>query len=295
MKQSNTPSTLRTASNDRQREPTAASGPDRAPVRYKPTTRVDTSRSFLFEPRPDPVARLIGAAHLHEVGDLLRADRPSPLYRATSEALTINETSFFRDREPFDAIRATILPALIEARRPTKRLRLWSAATSTGQEAYSLAILIREHFPELDDWDVKIIATDIAHDVLAYAERARYRRLEINRGLPAKMLLKHFTRSGDEWAINPRVRALCAFTQANLTIPMPSLPVFDLVLMRNVLLYFPDQERKAALRNVHRAMAPDGYLILGSAEQAEDSTDRFQVQFAEKSYFYRPAPQSESR
>jgi len=257
--------------------------------------QIDASRNALFETRLTPVARVAGASNLHELVDILKTDQPAHLHRTVAEAMTISETSFFRDKRPFDAIRTTILPALIEARRPAKRLRLWSAATSTGQEAYSLAILVREHFPELEAWDVKIIGTDISHDLLTYAERGRYRRAEINRGLPAKMLLKHFTRSGEEWAINPRVRSLCEFSHANLCGPLPVLPLSDLVLMRNVLLYFPDHDRSAALWNARSVMAPDGYLILGSAEQAEDSTDQFHVQFAEKSYFYRPAPQSGSR
>ena len=172
--------------------------------------------------------------------------------------------------------------------RRTKQLRIWSAASSTGQEAYSLAMLLREHFPELADWDVKIIGTDISRQVVDYAQQGRYRRMEVNRGLPARMLVKYLERDGEEWEVSAEVRSMCEFQYANLCAPLPQLPEFDLVLLRNVLLYFPQQDRRL---RVQRGVSADGagwISVLGNAEQAEDSTDLFEVEFAADCYFYRP-------
>ena len=250
--------------------------------------RIDPSRNALFDTRLKPIARLAGAANLKDFVNLLKIDRAPHLHRAVAEAMTVNETSFFRDLKPFEMLRETILPRLIEQRMAQRRLYIWSAASSTGQEAYSLAMLIAEHFPALAGWDVKIIGTDISRYVIDYAQRGRYRRLEVNRGLPARMLLKYLVRDGEEWEISPRIRAMCEFQYANLCEPLPNLPMFDLVMLRNVLLYFPPQDRIALFKQVHRQMAPDGCLVLGNAEQAEDSSDLFEVEFASNSYCYRP-------
>ena len=251
---------------------------------------IDPSRNALFETRLTPIARLAGASTLEDFVSLLRVDRTPQLHRAVAEAMTINETSFFRDGKPFDVLRETILPRLVEKNSAQRKLRIWSAASSTGQEAYSMAMLIREHFAELASWDVKIVGTDISRQVIEYAQRGRYRRMEVNRGLPARMLLKYLVRDGDEWEVTPELRPLCKFQYANLCAPLPKLPVFDLVLLRNVLLYFPQQDRSCVFSDVYRQMAPGGYLMLGAAEQAEDSTNLFQAEFARDCYFYRPVP-----
>lgn len=248
---------------------------------------IDPSRNSLFETKLTPIAKMAGASNLEDFVHLLRSDRPAHLHRAVAEAMTINETSFFRDVKPFELLRQTILPRLIESRRSERRLRIWSAASSTGQEAYSLAMMIAEHFSDIASWDVKIIGTDISRQVVEYARRGRYRRLEVNRGLPVRMLLKHMTRDGEEWEIHPRIRAMCEFQSANLCTSLPRLPIFDLVLLRNVLLYFSQVDRTAVFRDVHRQTASDGYLLLGNAEQAEESTDLFSAEFSSNSYFYR--------
>ena len=142
---------------------------------------IDPSRNVLFETRLTPIARVAGAANLEGLVNILRVDRPAHLHRAVAEAMTINETSFFRDVKPFEAMRINVLPDLIAKREESRRLRIWSAASSTGQEAYSVAMLLLEQFPELARWDVKIIGTDISRNVVEYAKRARYRRLEVNR------------------------------------------------------------------------------------------------------------------
>ena len=249
---------------------------------------IDPSRNALFDTRLTPIARLSGADSLAEFVSMLRAGRPAHLHRAVAEAMTINETSFFRDLRPFEMLREVILPRLIEHRMEQRRLRIWSAASSTGQEAYSLAMVIAEHFPDLARWDVKIIGTDISRHVVDYAQKGRYRRLEVNRGLPARMLLKYMTRDGEEWEVNPQIRSMCEFQYANLCAPLSLLPVFDLVFLRNVLLYFSQQDRRTVFREIHRKLSPSGYLVLGNAEQAEDSTNLFEVEFGADCYFYSP-------
>jgi len=249
---------------------------------------IDPSRNALFETRLTPIARFAGADNLEGLVNILRVDRPAHLHRAVAEAMTINETSFFRDVTPFEALRVTVLPALIEQRQETRKLRIWSAASSTGQEAYSVAMLLVEHFPELARWDVKILGTDISRNVVEYAKRARYRRMEVNRGLRARLLMKYFERDGEEWEVCAKVRQLCEFHLVNLCAALPPLPQFDLVLLRNVLLYFPQQDRTCVFSDVYRQIQSQGYLVLGNAEQAEDSTNLFEAEFASQCYFYRP-------
>ena len=253
---------------------------------------IDPSRNALFDTRLTPIARVVGAASLEGLVNILRIDRPTQLHRAVAEAMTINETSFFRDIKPFEALRLNVIPKLIEQKQNVRKLRIWSAASSTGQEAYSVAMMLLENFPQLSEWDVKIIGTDISQQVVEYAKRGRYRRMEVNRGLRARLLMRFFARDGDEWEISAKVRELCEFQVANLCAPLPPLPEFDLVLLRNVLLYFPQQDRSCVFSDVYRRMSPKGYLVLGGAEQAEDSTNLFAPEFASECYFYRPVPRS---
>jgi chemotaxis protein methyltransferase CheR len=249
---------------------------------------IDPSRNALFDTRLTPIARLAGASNLGDFINILKAGRPAHLHRAVAEAMTVNETSFFRDLQPFEMLREVVIPNLMREKRRERRLRIWSAASSTGQEAYSLAMLLVENFPELGGWDVKIIGTDISRQVVDYAQRGRYRRLEVNRGLPARMLVKYLVRDGEEWEVCEPIRRMCEFQYANLCAPLLQLPEFDLVLLRNVLLYFSQHDRRTLFSDVHRKMTPTGYLLLGNAEQAEDSTNLFEVEFAANCYFYRP-------
>jgi chemotaxis protein methyltransferase CheR len=224
-----------------------------------------------------------------DLRNILQTNQPTHLHRAVAEAITINETTFFRDHRMFEVLRDVILPRLMDANSAQRELRIWSAASSTGQEAYSLAMLLCEHFADLADWDVKIVGTDASAQVIEYARRGRYRRLEVNRGLAARMLVKYLVRDGEEWEVAPKLRSMCDFQCVNLCTPLPKLPTFDLVLLRNVLLYLPQESIASVFRSVHRQMAPDGYLVLGMSEQAEDSTSVFQAEFVRECYFYRPA------
>jgi len=253
---------------------------------------IERSKNALFESRLTPLAHVAGAGDLEGLVKMLREQRPERLHRAVAEAMTVNETSFFRDVMSFDALRQVVLPRLVAARREVRRLRIWSAGCSTGQEAYSVAMLLLDGFPEVADWDVKVVGTDISRQVVEYARAGRYRRLEVNRGLRASLLVRHFEREGDEWLLADRVKALCEFGVGSLCEVQRGAGAFDLVLLRNVLLYFPQVERGGVFEEVHRMLAPDGCLMLGNAEQAEDSTSLFEVEFGAECYFYRPARES---
>ncbi len=235
---------------------------------------LDPSRDYLFETRLSKLLRNQGMSHLEELVRHLRASKNPALERAIAEAMTINETSFFRDARPFELLRTDLLPKLIEARRSQRALRFWSAACSTGQEGYSLAMLMREHFPMLVGWSLRIEGTDLSSEVVERAQAGRYHRIEINRGLPARFVVRYFDHAGEDWTIKPEVRVLCNYRQANLCAPqLPfnrSTDRFDIIFLRNVMLYFSQETRKTLLAGIHRLLAPDGILFLGSSEQPAD-------------------------
>ena len=235
---------------------------------------LDPSRDYLFETRLTKLLRNQGMSHLEELVRHLKIKKDPALERSIAEAMTINETSFFRDGRPFELLRTGLLPKLIEARRISRGLRFWSAACSTGQEAYSLAMLMSEHFPTLSSWNMRIEGTDISAEVVQRALGGCYHRIEMNRGLPARFIVRYFDHVGEDWEVKPEIRKLCHFRQANLC--QSSLPFcraddrFDVIFLRNVMLYFSQQTRKTLLAGIHRLLAPDGILFLGSSEQPAD-------------------------
>jgi chemotaxis protein methyltransferase CheR len=232
---------------------------------------LDPSRDYLFETRLSKLLRNQGMAHLEELVHHLRQKKNPTLERSIAEAMTINETSFFRDSRPFELMRADLLPRLIEARRPVRALRFWSAASSTGQEAYSLVMLMREHFPTLAGWDIRIEGTDICAEVVERARAGRFHRIEINRGLPARFIVSYFDHMGEDWIVKEELRRICNFRQVNLCAPpLPFYERFDAIFLRNVMLYFSQETRRVLLANIHRLLAPDGFLFLGSSEQPAD-------------------------
>ncbi|WP_263353585.1 CheR family methyltransferase [Acidicapsa acidisoli] len=239
---------------------------------------LDPSRDYLFETRLSKLVRAHGLASIEALIQHLRLKRDPALERAVAEAMTINETSFYRDSRPFELLRTELLPALIENRRDTRTLRIWSAACSTGQEAYSTAMLLLEHFPHLANWNVRIEGTDISAEVIQRCQAGTYHRIEMNRGLPARNIVRFFQHHsqgdhGEHWSVKPELRNLCNFRQANLcsdTLPFSSR--FDVIFLRNVMLYFSQESRKKLLINIHRLLASDGILFLGSSEQPADPT-----------------------
>jgi len=235
---------------------------------------LDPSRDYLFDTRLTKLLRNQGMTHLDELVQHLKLRKNPLLERSIAEAMTINETSFFRDGRPFELLRTELLPKLIEARRTMRALRFWSAACSTGQEAYSLAMLIQEHFPLLAGWNIRFEGTDICAEVVAKAQAGSYHRIEMNRGLPARFIVRYFDHAGEDWTVKPEIRRMCSFRQANLcSSPLPfnrHEDRFDVIFLRNVMLYFSQETRKTLLAGIHKVLAPDGMLFLGSSEQPAD-------------------------
>jgi chemotaxis protein methyltransferase CheR len=198
------------------------------------------------------------------------------LHHKSIDALTTNETSFFRDFHPFEALRKHILPRLIELRADVRELRIWCAACSTGQEPYSLAMLIHEHFPQLRDWKISILATDLSPTVLKVAAAGDYSQFEVNRGLPAAYLIKYFTKQGDRWQVKPEIKQYVQFRPMNLIQPWPILPPFDLVFLRNVMIYFDVATKKMILKRVRNCLLPHGHLFLGTAETTMNLDPEYQ-------------------
>ncbi len=240
---------------------------------------LETNKTYLAETRLMTLARKESFDSVAALIQVLRTGN-TRLQRLVIEAMTTNETLFFRDIFPFEAIRTRILPKLIEERASVKRLQIWSAACSTGQEPYSLAMLIREYFPQLHTWDVQILATDLSTEVLDRARKGVFEQLEVNRGLPPVMQHKYFQRSQSSWQINPEIRRMVEFRPMNLIEPWSHMTTRDIIMMRNVLIYFDVQIKKQILGNVRRVLHPDGYLFLGSAESTINLDENFKrVQF----------------
>lgn len=223
-------------------------------------------KQYLVESRLAPVARECNLGSIKELIAQLRTQSDHALRRRVVEAMVTTESSFFRDHHPFEALRKVVIPDLINRRRIERRLHIWCAASSHGQEPYSIALTIREFFPELADWDVSLLASDLSRDVLMRARDGRYNQIEVNRGLPARLLLKYFQQHGTDWQLNADLRSMVRFTEINLARPWPALPRMDLVLIRNVMIYFDVETKKDILRRLTRLIRPDGYLILGGAE-----------------------------
>jgi chemotaxis protein methyltransferase CheR len=234
-------------------------------VRDRSAIVLEPGKEYLVQARLLPVARKQGIEDIRGLVERLKRGEPV-LATQVVEAMTTNETSFFRDVHPFESLREDVLPDLLEKRAATRTLRIWSAAASTGQEAYTIAMTLREHFPQLHAWNVSILGTDLSGEVIERANEGRYAQIEVNRGLPAPMLVKYFERVGPAWRVTAELRRLVEFRQMNLTTAWPVLPRMDVVFLRNVLIYFDTPTKQAVLQRVRQVLAPDGYLFLGAAE-----------------------------
>jgi chemotaxis protein methyltransferase CheR len=235
------------------------------------------------------VARDHGLTTVSELVDKLRTrELTSALHDQVVDALTTNETTFFRDYNPWESLRTLVMPELLARKERTRTLAIWSAGCSSGQEPYSIAMSIREHFPELLTWQLSILGTDISGSVLDRARAGRYGQLEVNRGLPAHLLVRHFTRAGMEWEIEEPIRRMVRFEQHNLNDVWPSMPPFDLVLMRNVMIYFETEAKRQVLAKMHDQLAPHGYLLLGASETTYSLSDDFIREPDGRTAWYRP-------
>jgi chemotaxis protein methyltransferase CheR len=239
-------------------------------------------KSYLVEARLAPIAEREGCASVTDLVTQIRTGSAA-LRADVVESLTTNETSFFRDVHPFDALRDVLMPTAIEARG---RAAIWSAAASTGQEAYSVAMIAANHFPTAS---VSILGTDLSRGVLTKAAAGEFTQLEVNRGLPVAMLVRHFERVGPRWRISEDIRRRVHFKELNLARPWPSLARMDVVLLRNVLIYFDAEAKRAALAQVARVLAPGGVLFLGGAETTHGLSDDWQRIVAGRTVFYRPS------
>lgn len=256
-------------------------------VRERSAIELEASKAYLIDARLTPLAKQHGfesaVAYIQEV----RNKRKPELEQKLVEAMTTNETSFFRDMHPFDALKRKVLPDLRTLRAKERTLNIWSAACSTGQEIYSIAMLVREHFPDFAQWNVQLVGTDLSDDVLNRAKNASYSQVEINRGLPAALLVKYFERNGMQWQLRPELRALARFKKLNLIERWPTLPTMDVVFLRNVLIYFCPEVKKQILQKIRGLMAPHAVLFLGAAETTMGLDNSFERVEAERSVFYR--------
>ncbi len=249
--------------------------------------QLDSWKTSLVETRLSAIARDEKMACVDDLLRHLRARPSGPLSTRVVESLLTTETSFFRDLHPFEALRQFILPDLMAQRQTQRRLAIWSAGCASGQEIYSVAMLIREHFPSLLDWSLRLIGTDVSSSILARAARGRYTELEINRGLPAAALLKYFEQHGLEWQIKLELRAMVEFLQMNLAGAWRALPKMDVIFLRNVLVYFDVEKKREILARVRQQLNPDGFLFLGGAESTINLDSDFQPTYFGSAVVYK--------
>jgi len=247
---------------------------------------LEPGKEYLVRGRLTPIMEKHRCQSLDQLLQRIQTNGSTGLLTEVIEAMVTTETSFFRDFHPFETLRKTVLPALIEQRRKKKQLNIWCAASSSGQEPYSIALLIRDAFPELESWKLFFSATDLSREMLTRCRTGRYSQLEVNRGLPTPLLLKWFKQEGANWQIDDRIRQTLSFSQLNLTQPWPPMPTWDLVLMRNVMIYFDAESKAAILARLTRVLAKDGFLILGGAETTLNLHDGYQRVETLKSGFY---------
>ena len=251
---------------------------------------LEPGKEYLVETRLGPLALLEGFATLALYIDALRYQvKVNGMHAKAIDALTTNETLFFRDFHPFESLRRFIIPEIIEKRASLRRLTIWSAASSTGQEPYSIAMLLREHFPQLNNWNVSILATDLSPTVLKLAQAGEYSQLEVNRGLPASYLVKYFSKQADKWRLSDDVRKMVEFRPMNLIQSWPVMPPMDLVFIRNVMIYFDVESKRTILKKIRACLLPHGYLFLGSAETTTNLDPQFQPVTHGKAVVYRAA------
>lgn len=248
---------------------------------------LEPGKEYLVEARLDPLARDEGFSSLRHMVESLRSRPSSELQRKVVEAMTTNETSFFREIRVFEMFKKTILPQILAVRAPQRTLNLWCAACSGGQEPYSFAMLMREHVPSLASWNIKFIASDISREMLARARAGRYSQLEINRGLPASLLVKFFKKHGATWEISPEIRRMVEFREINLIHPWPLLTRMDVIFMRNVLIYLDADTKKNILGRAARLLDPGGYVLLGGAETAINIDDSFESVSTDGATYFR--------
>lgn len=235
---------------------------------------ISRDKAYLLESRLTPVARKRGLKGLDDLVMSLRT-AGEELLREVTEAMTTNESFFFRDIKPFDQFKAMVLPQLLVNRAQKKSFRIWSAASSSGQEAYSLAMILKEEGAKLAGWKIEIVGTDISNEMLEKAKAGLYSQFEVQRGLPIQYLVKYFKKTNEMWQIDSAIRAMVQFREYNLLHDLKTLGQFDVVFCRNVLIYFDQPTKTRVLENVAKIMPDDGLLYLGGAETVLGISDKF--------------------
>ena len=245
-------------------------------VRDKSAIVLDPGKEYLVESRLGPLAKQAGFQSIGQLVEKLKR-HDAQLQNAVIDAMTTNETSFFRDLHPFDALKTKVIPDLLEKRARERKLDIWCAACSSGQEPYTINMTLREHFAtQLASWQTKILATDLSTEMLAKAREGRYAQIEANRGLPAPLLVKYFDRAGMGWTVKPELKTNIDFRQLNLITPWPPMPRMDIIFIRNVLIYFDVETKRLIFNRIAQLLKPDGYLFLGAAETTVNIHDGFQ-------------------
>lgn len=252
---------------------------------------ITPDKSYLLDSRLTPIAKKWGHPSLEAMTLQLRAIPDQKLIKDIVEAMTTNETSFFRDNKPFQLFQDTILPHMLEHRKNKKTIRIWCAACSSGQEPYSLAMILKDKEAELRGWRFEIIATDLSEDILAHAKRATYSQFEVQRGLSIQYLMKYFTQVGETWQLKDEIKNMVRFSTFNLLDDMRNIGVFDIIFCRNVLIYFDEKTKATILEKMSRQLENDGFLLLGGAETVLGITDKFVPKPEKRGLYVKPGQQ----
>jgi chemotaxis protein methyltransferase CheR len=258
-------------------------------LREESAIALEPGKEYLVETRLTPLVRELKLQSIGELIVQLQSHNRRDLSRQVVEALVTSETSFFRDHRPFEELRERVIPDLLNHRRQDRRLNIWCAASSSGQEPYSLAILFREHFPELKGWTISLLASDISRQLLQRARSGLYNQIEAKRGLPHAILQKYFEQRGTDWQLDGNICRMVDFREINLAGAWPALPPMDLILLRNVMIYFGVETKKMILTRLTRLLKSDGYLLLGGSETTLNLSDDYRRMDSLKSGFYRLA------
>jgi chemotaxis protein methyltransferase CheR len=249
---------------------------------------LDTHKSYLVETRLTPLARKYGAASVDQLVDRFRLESCATLKEEIVNAMTTNETFFFRDKVPFESLRDVVLPHLFRQRVARRQICIWCAACSSGQEPYSIAMVLREYFPNYLDWDIRLIGSDLSTEAIEQARRGVYSEIEANRGLPEELRNKYLRKRSRDWQLSDELRSMVEYRHINLVTDWPPLPKMDVVFLRNVMVYWDEATKRQILRRVRAQMKPDGYLFLGGAETTANLDRSFQQVQSNGFSFYQP-------
>ncbi|MBZ5526582.1 MAG: protein-glutamate O-methyltransferase CheR [Acidobacteriia bacterium] len=249
---------------------------------------LEDGKEYLLEVRLSPLYAEMKVETIAEMVELLRRDQNAAMRERVLNSLLTNETYFFRDIHPFEVLRTEVLPELFAARAAKGHLRIWSGACSTGQEPYSIAMIVNDLLEKFPGFTVEIVATDIADENLERARAGKYCQAEVNRGLPAPMLIRHFTKKADIWEVNESIRRMVAFRKLNLFGSWSGIDRADLILLRNVLIYFEQDAKKKIIARMRRHVAEDGAFLLGASETVLGLSEEFHIVHSGKASLYRP-------